>query len=97
MGLELHEDDVGWDLKHDIGDEEYHQGCVVFSSIHNPEILSHPEDGGVSDVDSDTLSILENGGCWVCMYLSRNVIRYIVTRHGSRRRSILINSLLSLM
>jgi hypothetical protein len=53
MGFELHEDNVGWDLKHDIGDEEYHQGCVVFSSIHNPEILSHPEDGGVSDIDSD--------------------------------------------
>lgn len=50
MGLELHQDQVGWDLKHDIRNEEYHQGCVVFSSIHNSQIFSHPEDSGVSDI-----------------------------------------------
>ena len=50
MGLQLLQQDIGWNLENDVGDEEYSQRSVVLCSIDNIEVLLEPEYGRIADV-----------------------------------------------
>jgi hypothetical protein len=60
MRLQFLEQDIGRDLKNNVGDEEDGQGRVVFCSLDDVEVLRETQDFGVTDVHS-LMGIISSG------------------------------------